>query len=39
LLDKPQQLFQEAGETTRRLLAQTFFERLYIDDDDVTAVR
>jgi len=39
LLDKPQQLFQEAGETTRRLLTQTFFERLYIDDDDVTAVR
>jgi hypothetical protein len=39
LLDKPQQLFQAAGETTRRLLTQTFFERLFIDDDDVTAVR
>jgi site-specific DNA recombinase len=39
LLDKPQQLFQEAGDTTRRLLTQTFFERIYIDDDDVTEVR
>ena len=39
LLDKPQQLFQTAGDTTRRLLTQTFFERLYIDEDDVTEVR
>lgn len=39
LLDKPQQLFQTAGDTTRRLLTQTFFERLYLDDDDVTDVR
>jgi hypothetical protein len=39
LLDKPQQLFQTAGDTSRRLLTQTFFERLYVDEDDVTELR
>jgi site-specific DNA recombinase len=39
LLDKPQQLFQGAGDSTRRLLTQTFYERLYIDEDDVIEVR
>ena len=38
LLERPQELYRQAGGPTRRLLNQTFYERLWVDLHDVTGV-
>lgn len=37
LLDDPQEMYRQAGDQERKLLNQAFFEKLYIDDGEVTA--
>jgi site-specific DNA recombinase len=37
LLGDPEELYRQASESQRRLLNQTFFERLYVDHGDVTS--
>jgi hypothetical protein len=36
LLDSPVQLFERADDQNRRLVTQTYFERLYVDDDGIS---
>ena len=37
LLERPQELYRQAGESERRLLNQAFLEKLYSSDDGVVA--
>jgi site-specific DNA recombinase len=39
LLDDPAEMYRQAGSTTRRLLNQAFFTRLYVDGPQVTEER
>lgn len=39
LLERPRALYEASTEPGRRLLTQTFFERLWIDEGDVVAVQ
>ena len=36
LLRKPEELYRQSGEKNRRLLNQAIFEKLYVDDNEVT---
>ncbi len=38
LLDRPERLYRRCDDHARRLLTQTFYERLWIDDGDVVSV-